>query len=167
MIRVSAIAPIAILAAVSCGPTLCASSVFAAEATEFTVHQEIPDLTDVDVGKEGKSHGDMLAFEATISTTDGEKGILSGILITVDLPDDQGDVFEDRIGNLVFRFGDSDSIVVAGASVYAQDTTEMNANHPQVRAVIGGTGKYLGARGQVTTTRNEDGTYDHAFKMID
>jgi hypothetical protein len=130
MIRISTIASTALLAAVSCGLSLCASAALADEPTAFTVHQEIPALADVDVGKPGKSHGDMLAFEAALSTEDGEEGILSGILITVDLPDDQGDLFEDRIGNLVFRFGDNDSIVVAGASVYAQDTTEMNTDQP-------------------------------------
>jgi hypothetical protein len=167
MIRTFARAPIAILAAVSCGLALWASAAIADEPTEFTVHQEIPTLSDIDIGNGGKSHGDMLAFEAAISTEDGDQGVLSGILITVGLPGGQGDVFEDRIGNLVFEFGDGDSIVVAGASDYAGDATEMNANHPQLRAVIGGTGKYLGARGQVATTRNDDGTYDHAFQLVD
>lgn len=166
MIRLSAIRWAALLAAVSWGLTLYMPAI-AADSTEFKVHQELPALADVDVGKKGKSHGDMLAFEASISTEGGEEGVLTGILITVDLPDDQGDVFEDRIGNLVFEFGDGDSIVVAGPSDYAPNAAEMNANHPQVRAVIGGTGKYIGARGQVTTIRNEDGTYDHAFKLID
>lgn len=154
------------LATVLCGLALNASTALAAEPTEFTVHQETPALATVDIGYEGKSHGDMLAFEAAISTEDGEEGTLSGLLITVALPRNQN-VFEDRIGNLVFKFGDSDSLVVAGASVYPPDETEMNANQPQVRAVIGGTGKYLGARGEVTTTRNDDGTYDHAFRLID
>jgi len=156
----------AIVAAVWWGLTLGASEAIADERTEFTVHQDNPALATVDLGYAGKSHGDMLAFEATISTEDGVEGLLSGILITVALPRGQS-VFEDRIGNLVFKFGDSDSLVVAGGSVYPQDETEMATNQPQVRAVIGGTGKYIGARGEVTTTRNDDGTYDHAFKLID
>lgn len=166
MIRIFATAPTTILATISLGLVLSAPAAIADEVTEFLVHQETPVLATVDIGYGGKSHGDMLAFEAAISTEDGDEGILSGILITIDLPRGQSE-FEDRIGNLVFAFADSDSIVVAGATVYAQDATEMNANHPQARAVIGGTGKYLGARGQVTTTRNEDGTYEHAFKLID
>ena len=166
MTRMIGICPAAIVAAVWWGLTLGASEAIADEPTEFTVHQDNPALATVDLGYAGKSHGDMLAFEATISTEDGVEGLLSGILITVALPRGQS-AFEDRIGNLVFKFGDSDSLVVAGGSVYPQDETEMNTNQPQVRAVIGGTGKYIGARGEVTTTRNDDGTYDHAFKLID
>lgn len=37
---------------------------------------------------------------------------------------------------------------------------------PQIRAVIGGTGDYMGARGQLTTTRNEDGTYEHLIELM-
>jgi hypothetical protein len=49
--------------------------------------------------------------------------------------------------------------VVAGGSVYAQGTQEMLAGRPQVRAVIGGSDTFIGARGHVTTTRNADGTW--------
>jgi hypothetical protein len=162
----SGMMPLTFLAAILFGLTLDASKTSAEEWSEFKVRQEIPTLETIDIGDEGKSHGDMLAFKATISNEEGEIGILSGILITVNLPTDQSAV-EDRMGNLIFTFGDSDSLVVAGASVYAPDKTEMNANQPQVRAVIGGTGKYLGARGEVTTTRNDDGTYDHDFRLVD
>ena len=110
----------------------------------------------------------MLAFEADITADDGTAGTLRGILITVDLPDAEGDPFEDRIGQLVFDLGAGNSLVVAGASVYAGSTTEMKStNEPQLRAVVGGTGKFLGARGQVTTTRDPDGTYEHRFELLD
>jgi len=139
----------------------------AAERTQFKLRQEVPVLTHVDVGGEGRSHGDMLAFEAAVSGEDGTKGTMSGILITVDLPDADGDVFEDRIGHIVFDLGGSDGLVVAGESVYAPKASEMNTGEPQLRAVIGGTGRYIGARGQVTTSRNADGSYEHAFELID
>lgn len=140
MTRTYAIASPALLIAVFWSLIACAATAIAAEVTEFTVHQDVPVLATVDIGSEGRSHGDMVAFEAAISTEDGGDGTLSGILITVDLPRDQS-VFEDRIGNLLFAFGDSGSIMVAGATVYAPGETEMNASHPQVRAVIGRTGK--------------------------
>ena len=38
---------------------------------------------------------------------------------------------------------------------------------PQLRAVVGGTGIYMGARGQLTTVRNEDGTYEHLIELMD
>jgi hypothetical protein len=58
-------------------------------------------------------------------------------------------------------------IVVSGASVYPEQSVEMAINNPQVRAVIGGTGDFIGARGQVTTVRNEDGSYEHSFEILD
>ena len=45
--------------------------------------------------------------------------------------------------------------------------SEFKKQIPQVRAVIGGTGDYMGARGQLTTTRNEDGTYEHLIELMD
>ncbi|MCX5512147.1 hypothetical protein C3941_08755 [Kaistia algarum] len=132
----------------------------------FKIRQDAPTLTQVDVGQSGASHGDMLAFEAGLTLEDGSKGLMSGILITVDLPDG-ADLFEDRVGQIVFNVGSGNEIVVAGISNYAKDAAEMNAGQPQVRAVIGGTGQYIGARGQVTTRRNPDGSYEHAFELID
>ena len=139
----------------------------AAERQSFSIRQEPPVLNAVDIGAEGPSHGDVLAFEAEISRDDGKSGVLRGILITVDLPDASGDLHEDRIGQLYFDLGEGDSLVVAGGSVYPQDGTEMVPGAPQVRAVIGGTGAFIGARGQVTTVRDEDGLYDHHFQLID
>jgi hypothetical protein len=91
---------------------------------------------------------------------------LIGYLLTVDLPGARSDeTLEERIGNLVFAFGD-DKLVVAGGSAYPAGSVEMAANEPQLRAVVGGTGAYLGARGEVVTTRNEDGTYRHEFTLV-
>jgi hypothetical protein len=138
----------------------------AAERTLFKIHQDAPVLTQVDVGAADRSHGDMLAFEAAVTAEDGSKGTMSGILITIDLPEGE-DLFEDRIGQIVFDLGNSDGIVVAGESIYSPNAAEMNAAQPQLRAVVGGTGRYIGARGQVTTSRNADGSYEHAFELID
>jgi hypothetical protein len=133
----------------------------------FTLRQEAPALTTVDLGAAGASHGDMLAFEARIAAEDGTAGFLSGILITVDLPDGSGDLLEDRIGQLTFDLGGGNSLVVSGKTVYPPQGVEMNANAPQLRAVIGGTGSFIGARGQVTTARNDDGSYSHRFELVD
>ena len=43
----------------------------------------------------------------------------------------------------------------------------MSADLPQLRAVAGGTGDFIGARGQVMTTRNADDTYRDEFTLID
>ena len=132
------------------------------------VHQELPDLTHIDLDKEGASHGDLLAFDATVSSDNGMKGKLSGFIMTVDIPQKDHEVFQDRIVQLVFDFGEANTIVVGGRSVYPHlDKSEMKKNEPQYRAVIGGTGTFMGARGQVITTRNDDGTYEHLIELMD
>ena len=158
----AAIIAAAALAAVATAPTAGAE-----EHTTFKLHQDAPALVPVDITLAGASHGDMLAFEAKISGDDGSAGTLRGILITVDLPDESGDLLEDRIGQLIFDLGNGSSLVVAGGSVYPSKGTEMAANTEQVRAVVGGTGTYIGARGQVTTVRNDDGSYEHSFELLD
>jgi hypothetical protein len=131
----------------------------------FTLRQEKPVLTDINLGSNGKSHGDMLAFEAAVSGNNGLKGTMSGLLITVDIAEGEED-FEDRIGQIVFDMGNGDSLVVSGRSIYKGTNQEIDAGAPQLRAVIGGTGAYMGARGQITTTRNADGTYDHRIELL-
>lgn len=138
----------------------------AAERTVLKVRQEAPVLVTVDVGNAGSSHGDLLAFEAAIAREDGTAGILRGMLTTVDIPDGD-DLLEDRVGQLVFDLGDGDMLVVAGSSVYPPGSVEMAADTAQIRAVIGGTGDFIGARGQLTTVRAEDGHYDHTFELLD
>ncbi|WP_048708177.1 hypothetical protein [Microvirga massiliensis] len=136
-----------------------------AETRKFIVIQEAPALTNVDVGLKGKSHGDMLAFEAAVRSEAGNTGTLRGILFTVALPGERHP-HEGRIGQLYFDLGNGDSLVVSGGTVYLGQDTEMTVNTPQVRAVIGGTGAFIGARGQVTTTRRSDRTYEHSFELL-
>lgn len=142
-------------------------SLSAAEAKRtFKLHQDKPVLVDVDFGAKGHTNGDMLAFEAKVSGENGLKGHLYGLLITVDIANGD-DKFEDRSGQIFVDFGNGNSLVVAGRSVYAATDQEIQTGVPQVRAVIGGTGDYMGTRGQVTTVRNEDGSYDHTVELAD
>ncbi len=109
----------------------------------------------------------MVAFDAEITDPDGRSGLLIGYLLTADLPDARtGEVLEERIGTLVYTFGD-DELVTSGGTSYRVDSAEMAVDEPQLRAVIGGTGSFIGARGEVVTTRNPDGTYTHTFTLVE
>jgi len=118
-------------------------------------------------GGDGSSSLKALAFDARITDPDGTEGVLIGYLLTADFPDATGEgQTEKRIGTLVYTFGTSE-LIVSGGTSYPASEAEMQAGEAQVRAVVGGTGDYLGARGEVVTVRNTDGTYTHTFTLVD
>jgi hypothetical protein len=160
------VAPRALLVGAALNAAAFLSTQAFAEARKLIVIQDAPALTDVDIGPKGKSHGDMLAFEAAIRSEAGYTGTLKGILFTVALPGGEGRPHEGRIGQLYYDLGKGDSLVVSGGTVYSGQNAEMTVNTPQVRAVIGGTGEFIGARGQVTTIRKADGQYEHSFELV-
>ena len=149
-----------------------ASTLPAAQAAQPTrtvvLTQQPPVLHPVDLHLEGASVADMVLYEATIAGEQAESGMLTGFLITADMPDaETGDAHQDRLGQLSFDLGHGNSLVVAGEAIYPSEDVEMTTNAEQLRAVVGGTGDFLGARGQVATTRNDDGTYTHEVTLLD
>ena len=130
--------------------------------------QQPASLRPIDGGVSGSSVGDILLFEAPISGEHGESGTLTGFLIQADIPDaETGDLDADRLGQLSYDLGNGNTLVVIGETTYRGENAEITANQPQLRVVAGGTGSFLGARGQVLTTRNDDGSYRHEFTLID
>ncbi len=74
---------------------------------------------------------------------------------------------EKRATLLFFTFsGGQDQIIAFGAGDYPLTAAKFNAAQPVVRAILGGTGKYIGARGQLTSTRNTDGSYTQVFSLM-
>ena len=136
--------------------------------TTFTVQQGKPHLQSLPVEQSGHAMGDLLAFVAPITRDGKPNGTISGTLVTVDMPGDGigEETFESRISTIVMRFGPTDCITLSGSAVYPTTASEMAPSAPQVRAITGGTGTYMGARGQVTTTHNADGTYTHVVELL-
>ena len=68
---------------------------------------------------------------------------------------------------MFFTFADrKDQIIAFGVADYSPSAAEFDADQPVFRPVLGGTGKYMGARGQVTSTRNADGSYTQVFTLL-
>ena len=136
--------------------------------TNIKLTQDVPSLVRLNLGDSSEGHGDGMAFEASLRDTAGnEVGEVLGWLITVDLLD--GDSLNkiyktDKFGSMVIKLGD-DEIIAQGRTYYSQDQKLMKSGVPQRRAIVGGTGKYKGVTGQITTTRNEDGTYTHELEV--
>lgn len=165
-IPVALLAPLLLLTA--CGDSSDGTAAVASESADtiLVVTQQAPTLVDIDLSSEGKTVGDLLAFTAPITAEGGTSGNLIGTLVTIDLADPAtGDLLEERLGNLVFDFADG-TLVVAGGTEYPASDREMQAGEPQTRAVTGGTGTYIGSRGEVITERNDDGSYTHTFTLL-
>jgi hypothetical protein len=70
------------------------------------------------------------------------------------------------MNTLVFEFGDNNSIMAQGPSLIAAAGNARTAvGKPIVRAIIGGTGKYKFANGQLTSTRNADGGFTQVLEF--
>ncbi|MDN4017892.1 hypothetical protein [Zwartia panacis] len=152
-------------AAIACLAIALASTAQAKQT--FSIVQSKPEIQHIDIGTPGMSIGDLLAFEAPFTTKDGKKGRMYGMITLVSLPTGAHDPFLDRISTIVLDFGGSDSLVINGKSVYGEYHGEMKENAPQVRAITGGTGKFIGARGQISTSRHAAGTYEHVIELLD
>ena len=123
----------------------------------------------LNLGDSSHGHGDGTAFEAPIMDTSGiEVGELLGWLVTVDIMD--GDsinpVYDtERIGTMVFNLGDENEIIAQGGMTYHRGEKQPKLGIAQKRVIVGGTGKFKGIKGDVTTTRNEDGSYLHVLNV--
>jgi hypothetical protein len=110
-----------------------------------------------------REHGETYFYEAKVSDEAGKPvGQLLAEQVIVDLPGEDGKgnpTVEERFTTLAFIFDDGDEIMTMGAFVYPANERLMQANVPQMRTIIGGTGKYKGIRGQMKSTRNQDETY--------
>jgi len=108
-------------------------------------------------------------FSAPLHSTPGGPvtGEVFGSKTLVRLATDANPNLEKRATLLFFSFGDrQDQIVVVGVLDYPPTAGEFNAGQPVVRAILGGTGKYMGARGQLASTRNADGSYKQVFTLL-
>ena len=89
---------------------------------------------------------------------------LSGTLTTLDtaMPGNQ----ELRASNLTFVLGaEANQIVVGGVSLYPPAGATLAPGQTTIRPVLGGSGTYEGARGQVVSTNLGANGWTHVFKI--
>jgi hypothetical protein len=135
----------------------------------LTYIQDKPVLIHVNLGDTAHGHGDGMAFEAVLKDTTGTAvGEVLGWIVTVDIVDgDSANLIKvsDRIGTMVFDLGDENEIIAQGGTSYHHGEQQMKLGIAQKRAIVGGTGKYKGVEGEITTIRNDDGTYTHVLDV--
>jgi hypothetical protein len=87
----------------------------------------------------------VVLYEFAITGEHGESGLLTGFLITADVPDaETADLDSDRLGRLSFDVGNGNTVAVIGESIYRDEAVQMTPSAPQLRAVVGGTGDFMG-----------------------
>lgn len=122
----------------------------------------------IDIGTPGPSVGDLRTYYIPLTQPKSTKqiGYLTGSLTTVavDRPTVGSEL---RTANLVFVIGHAaDQIVVGGVAAYDQAAPTVATKSAVTRPVIGGSGKYAGARGWVVSTHFEDNTWTHVFHLM-
>jgi hypothetical protein len=135
----------------------------------FTVYSDAPKMSLLDLGQPGNSPGDVYHFFAPLRSGPGGPvtGELFGSKTLIKLASDANPNVENRGTLLFFTFGGhNDQIVVFGITDYSPTAGEFAVGRPVVRPILGGTGKYMGARGQLTSTRNADGSYMQVFTLL-
>ena len=74
---------------------------------------------------------------------------------------------EVRGSNLTFVFGEeANQLVVGGISLYPPAGATLAPGQRTVRPVIGGSGEYFGARGQVVSVNMGSAGWTHTFRIV-
>lgn len=143
--------------------TACNAPNKSAEWQTMTLIKSKSELVEVHDLDGTREHGEQVFFESELTDQVGQKvGQAIGMMVIVDIAGDDGvgnPEIEERFSTLAIVFEDGDEIMTMGALVYPVGERLMQANLPQMRAIIGGTGKYKGIRGQLTMTRDPDESY--------
>jgi hypothetical protein len=135
----------------------------------FTVYEDAPKMSLLDLGAPGNSQGDVYHFSAPLHSERGGPvtGEVIGSKTLVKVATNDNPNMERRATLLFFTFADGkDQIIAFGAADYTPSAPEFETGQAVVRPVLGGTGKYMGARGQVTSKRNADGSYTQVFTLL-
>ena len=135
----------------------------------LTFYRDAPKMKLLDLGDPGNSPGDVYHFFAPLHSSPSGPviGEVFGSKTLVKLATDANPNLEQRATLLSFTFSDRhDQIIALGVADYSPAAGEFNADKQRARAILGGTGKYMGVRGQLTSTRNADGSYRQVFTLL-
>ncbi len=122
--------------------------------------------TYLDLGEPGASVGDIRIWHFDGTTGDGAPVVMEWIMTTTGL-ETAGPGSESRVTLGVFSFRGvvQDQILIQGVGLYDGGASTFKPDSTLTRAIIGGTGKYLGAAGEVLSIHFEDGSWEHVFKL--
>lgn len=115
----------------------------------------------------GSGLGTVRTFFAPIAVngTSADDQYITGTLTTV--AQGVADGLEVRTSNLAFVIGgEQNQLVVGGVSLYAPAGATIAAGARTIRPIIGGSGKYEGATGEVVSTNLGANGWTHVFRVF-
>lgn len=134
----------------------------------ITLTQRVDDpveLVVLDLNPTGDS-GDMTTFEAGLYLDDEPHGSIMGTMTKVGSLGEGAQIDrEERMLTAVYDLPGG-QISVLGISYYFEADTLLPEGEPMTRAIVGGTGEYVGVDGEVITTRNPDNSYTHLIRIV-
>jgi quercetin dioxygenase-like cupin family protein len=123
-------------------------------------------LTLTTPGSDGHQLGDLRVGSVDAIDESGDAVRIDATLVTtgVDTPS-AGD--EVRVSTLVFTFdGDVGQVIASASGVYPAAGATIEEGSTIVRAIVGGTGRWVGRQGLVETTHEPDDTWTHVFRTM-
>lgn len=137
------------------------------DAITLSFQSKIQQSSTVDLGSSGSSVGDFISRSGDLVDASGT--VIGGFAATAFINQVSGDI-EARFVQAEFAFGEerTDSIVIMGDELF--QAAELQNVKPKVSyAIVGGTGAYVGARGQCEVAVGDDGvfTVTCTFKTMD
>lgn len=140
------------------------STSYAAERTVTTINVYHQAVSPISVSGSGIGTVRTFFIPMAVNGKAANDQYLSGTLTT--FAENVSGGLELRGSNLTFVFGnEADQLVVGGISLYPPAASTLAANSRTVRPVLGGSGKYSGARGQVISTNMGERGWTHVFKI--
>ncbi|HEU4656167.1 MAG TPA: hypothetical protein VFR97_01515 [Capillimicrobium sp.] len=149
-------------AAIAAAPATAAAYAGHGHATTLRLTTGNIVVTPTDLGAPGKTPGDTYAYIGDVFQDGKTVGKVYGTHTSLGVVGDR----EILQGLITFRIGRSE-IMAGGMAAYPADSQSGTViDEPFKRPIIGGTGRYDGARGTLTTVRNPDGTYSQRFRLL-
>ncbi len=146
--------------------TLVLAGPVAAEQSLTISHGPVPTPTYIDLGAPGDSVGDQRIWQFDGQTDDQQNVVMDWSMTTTGQSSATSGM-ERRVTLGVFSIGQDvkNTILIQGVGIYPMAGSTLKSDSVLQRAVIGGTGKYAGAIGTVTSTHLPDNTWQHAFSL--
>ena len=116
------------------------------------------------------AHGEFVGWHADLDDAEGVSanriGHCNGTMMVTRRNDGREDDREHRMTMIELDWDDSDdSLLIAGSHPYQHGAIQTDT--PIVRAITGGTGRFMAARGQMISTKLESGWYRHDIWLAD